>query len=53
MKKVIIFSFFILSSVMMTSCTTDSVADAAAPSQNVHADNETGGQTGPTNPPRP
>lgn len=52
MKKVIIFSFFILSSALMTSCTADAVTDtAAAPA--VHADNETGGQTGPTNPPKP
>jgi hypothetical protein len=52
MKKVIILSFFILSSALMTSCTADSVADAA-PAPHVVADGETGGQTGPTNPPRP
>lgn len=53
MKKVILFSFFILSSAMMTSCTADSIADTA-PAQNINAD-DTGGQQGipPPPPPRP
>lgn len=50
MKKIILFSFFILSSAMMTSCTADAIADTA-PTQNIHTD-DTGGQGIPP-PPKP
>lgn len=50
MKKIILFSFFILSSAMMTSCTADSITDTT-PVQNIHAD-DTGGQGIPP-PPKP
>jgi hypothetical protein len=51
MKKILLFSFFILSSVAMTSCTADSIADSAPAPHLVNADG--GGQTGPTIPPKP
>lgn len=50
MKKILLFSFFILSSAAMTSCTTD---ELNVP-QNQMADDDTGGQHGvPTPPPPP
>jgi len=50
MKKIIAFSFIILSSSMMTSCTADALSDI--PQTGVHADD--GGEHGiPTPPPPP
>ncbi|RKS00585.1 hypothetical protein [Flavobacterium sp. 102] len=50
MKKILLFSFFILSSIAMTSCTAD---EMQVPTQNQTAD-DTGGQHGiPTPPPPP
>jgi len=53
MKKIVLFSFFIISSAAMTSCTADSVADNTPAPHVIQADGETGGQSGQTNPPRP
>jgi hypothetical protein len=53
MKKIILFSFFMMSCVSLTSCTVDAIEDTTA-NQTVNADGDTGGQTGPlTPPPRP
>ncbi|MBF6642161.1 hypothetical protein IVB69_11770 [Flavobacterium sp. J49] len=51
MKKILLFSFFIVSSLGMTSCTTDSVAETA-PELTTTAD-DTGGQSGGLLPPPP
>lgn len=51
MKKIILFSFFIVSSALLNSCTADSVP-ANGTNQTVQAD-DTGGQGGQINPPRP
>lgn len=48
MKKLILFSFFMLSSLAMTSCTVDSISDNAT----VEA-KDTGGQGGGLTPPPP
>ncbi|MGL2963873.1 hypothetical protein ACSVH2_08665 [Flavobacterium sp. RSB2_4_14] len=48
MKKLVIFSFFILSSIAMTSCTVDSISDNV-PTQA----EDTGGQGGGITPPPP
>lgn len=50
MKKVILFSFFIIASALMTSCTADAIADTPQ-TQNSNAD-DTGGQGIPP-PPKP
>lgn len=50
MKKLLLVSFFIASSALMTSCSADSIADTT-PSTTIHAD-DTGGQGIPP-PPRP
>lgn len=52
MKRLILFSFFIVSSSVMTSCTADAIPENA-PAHVTHADGETGGQNGQTIPPRP
>ena len=52
MKKILLFSLFILSSIAMTSCTADSISDSV-PSQTVHADESIGGQNGQPTPPKP
>ena len=49
MKKILLFSFFILSSMAMTSCTAD---EMQAPAQNQVAE-DTGGQQGIPVPPPP
>ena len=49
MKKIILFSLFIIASVAMTSCTAD---ENPVPIQNQVAD-DTGGQTGTLPPPPP
>lgn len=51
MKKLIIFSLFVVSSASMTSCTTDSIADSV-PSQTIQL-GDTGGQNNPLPPPPP
>ncbi|UPT71055.1 MAG: hypothetical protein M0D53_01160 [Flavobacterium sp. JAD_PAG50586_2] len=51
MKKLIILSFFIVSSAVMTSCTADSIADTT-PSTTINAD-DPGGQGIPPPPPPP
>ncbi|UPT69897.1 MAG: hypothetical protein M0D53_12240 [Flavobacterium sp. JAD_PAG50586_2] len=51
MKKIILLSFFIVSSAVMTSCTADSIADAT-PSTTINAD-DPGGQQGIPPPPPP
>jgi len=50
MKKLFIFSFFVLSSFAATSCTTDPIVDQNA--TEINAD-DTGGQTGGLTPPPP
>jgi len=50
MKKLFIFSLFVLSSFAATSCTTDPVVDQNA--TEINAD-DTGGQTGGLLPPPP
>jgi hypothetical protein len=52
MKKIILFSFFVLSSVMMTSCTADSIADAPS-TQNINVKDTGGQQSIPPPPPPP
>jgi hypothetical protein len=49
MKKIFLFSFFMLSSIAMTSCTTDPVEDNTVQANTV----DTGGQTGGLTPPPP
>ncbi len=51
MKKIILLSFFMMSSSVLTSCTADSIADSTPPSTTVNAD-DTGGQGIPP-PPKP
>lgn len=50
MKKLVIFSLFMLSSIVMTSCSTDPIVDKNG--VEVSAD-DTGGQTGGLLPPPP
>lgn len=52
MKKIILLSFFIVSSTVMTSCTADSIADTP-PSTTINADDPGGQQGIPTPPPPP
>lgn len=52
MKKIILFSFFILSSISLTSCTAEAIEEKVA-NQTVNADGDTGGQTSPLTPPTP
>lgn len=51
MKKIILFSFFIISVASLTSCTADPIAKTTT-GQTVQAD-DTGGQSGTINPTRP
>ena len=53
MKKLVLFSLFILSSIAMTSCTAEPIGADNVPAHVTQADGETGGQSGQTNPPRP
>ena len=50
MKKLFLYSFFVLSSIATTSCTTDPVTDQNATEINTI---DTGGQTGGLTPPPP
>jgi hypothetical protein len=50
MKKLLLFSLFIIASAAMTSCTADPIQDAN-PAHVMQADG--GSQTGPTLPPKP
>ncbi len=51
MKKLILFSFFIVTSVFLTSCTADSIPSNGT-NQTVNAE-DTGGQGGSTSNPKP
>lgn len=51
MKKIILYSFFVVSLASLTSCTADPIATTST-GQTVHAD-DTGGQSGTINPTRP
>ena len=52
MKKLLLFSFFIISSAAMTSCTADAIPENV-PAHVTQADGDTGGQNGQTIPPKP
>lgn len=52
MKKIVLFSFIMIASVLSTSCTADAIEDNI-PNQAVNADGDTGGQTGVLKPPPP
>ncbi|NMH24342.1 hypothetical protein [Flavobacterium solisilvae] len=55
MKKIILFSFFMMSFASLTSCTADAIEDTVA-NQTVSDDDSgggTGGQTGVPKPPKP
>ena len=52
MKKIILFSFFMMSCLSLTSCTAEAIEEKVA-NQTVNADGDTGGQTSPLTPPTP
>ena len=52
MKKIILFSFFMMLCVSLTSCTAEAIEEKVA-NQTVSADGDTGGQTSPLTPPTP